>query len=286
MKKFTQFKITFEPFIPELVSGALWELDIDGITEEDKELNVFVNENKKINLNSVQSVLENLRKENVIERFSIQEFEFEDKNWNEEWEKSINVIEVSERIVIKPSFREYNPKPEQLVITIDPKMSFGTGEHQTTKLVLRMLEEELNPGVKVLDIGTGTGILAIGAVMLGASGAVGIDNDEWCFINAKENIELNNVSDKIDVKLAEISSIQPEKFDLVCANINKNILIEIAGEVYKFVADSGKLILSGLLVQDEKDITDQYSSLGFTPVKTKVLDEWISILFQKNTITV
>ncbi len=285
MKKFTQFKIVFEPFIAELVSGALWELDIDGITEEEKELSVYVNENKKINLNSVQSVLENLQKENVIERFSIHEFEFEDKNWNEEWEKSINVIEVSERIVIKPSFRDYHPKPEQLVITIDPKMSFGTGEHQTTKLVLRMLEEELNPGVKVLDIGTGTGILAIGAVMLGASSAVGIDNDEWCFINAKENIELNNVSDKIDIKLAEITSIHPEKFDLVCANINKNILIDIAGEVYKYVNDSGKLILSGLLVQDEKDINDHYSSLGFAPVKTKVLDEWVSILFQKNTIT-
>ncbi len=284
MKKYKQFKIVFEPFITELVCGALWELDIDGITEEENEISVFTNENKNTNLDSIQAVLEKLQSENVISNFSIQQFEFEDKNWNEEWEKSLNVIDVSERLVIKPSFREYNAKPEQLIITIDPKMSFGTGEHQTTKLVLRMLEEEVKPGIRVLDIGTGTGILAIGAVKLGASGALGIDNDEWCFINAKENIELNNVSDKIDVKLAEINSIQPEKFDLVCANINKNILIDIAAEVYMFIADSGKLILSGLLIQDEKDITEHYSSLGLKSIKTKVLDEWISILFQKDKI--
>jgi len=281
MKKFTQYNITFEPFNPELISAALWELEIDGITEEEKEIHVFVNESKKTNLDSIQIVLEKLQTENVISNFSIRQFEFEDKNWNEEWEKSINVIEVSDRIVIKPSFREYEAKPEQLVITIDPKMSFGTGEHQTTKLVLRMLEEELEPGVKVLDIGTGTGILAIGAVKLGASSALGIDNDEWCYLNAKENLELNNVSDKIEIKLSELNAIHPEQFDLVCANINKNILIDIAAEVYKFVSNSGKLILSGLLLQDENDITTHYATIGFKPVKTLKLDEWISILFHK-----
>ncbi len=281
MKKFTEYKITFEPFNPELVSGALWELEIDGITEEDKEIHVFTNECKITNIDSIRSVLETLKKENVINSYSIQQNEFEDKNWNEEWEKSLNVIEVSDRIVIKPSFREYTPGPDQLVITIDPKMSFGTGEHQTTKLVLKMLEEELYPGIKVLDIGTGTGILAIGAVKLGAAYALGIDNDEWCFLNARENLELNHVTDKIEIKLAELNSLSPQKFDLICANINKNILIDLTGEVGRFLSDPGKLILSGLLIQDEKDIVKSYSEFGFKPLKTLILDEWISILFQK-----
>lgn len=281
MKKFTQYKIAFEPFNPELVSAALWELDIDGITEEDKEINVFTNEGKDITLSSIKSVLEKLRDENVIMSFSIQQDEFEDKNWNEEWEKSIKVIEVSDKIVIKPSFREYEQKPDQLVITIDPKMSFGTGEHQTTKLVLQILEKEITPGIRVLDIGTGTGILAIAAVKLGASNAIGIDNDEWCFLNAKENLELNDVTDKIEIKLGEMNSLQPEQFDLVCANINKNILLDIAPEVFKFTKNSGKLILSGLLIQDEKDITEHYKATGFNPLKTVKLDEWISILFEK-----
>ncbi|MGE5410338.1 MAG: 50S ribosomal protein L11 methyltransferase, partial [Clostridiales bacterium] len=141
MKNFREFVIKTEPFVPELVSGVLWNLDIAGITEDEPLLKVFAVEENKVLKKNVEEVLNNLLQQKIIIAYSIEENIFEDKNWNEEWEKSLNVIEVSDRIVIKPSFREYKEKPGQIILTIDPKMSFGTGEHETTKLMLLMIEK-------------------------------------------------------------------------------------------------------------------------------------------------
>ena len=217
----------------------------------------------------------------MIESFSIDETSIEEKNWNEEWEKTINVIEVNDKIVIKPTFRNYTSKPGQLVITIDPKMSFGTGEHETTKLVLNLLDKYIDERMRILDVGSGTGVLSIAASLLGAKHVLGIDNDEWCLENGLENVGLNNVNDKVDIKLTEINGVEEEPFDLILANINKHILIDIADEIYQLTNRSGKIILSGLLVEDKTDIVGLYTSKGFSLVEEKILGEWIALVFQK-----
>ena len=187
---------------------------------------------------------------------------------------------MTENIVIKPSFREYKTKPNQIVIEIDPKMSFGTGEHQTTKLVLNLLEKYAPSSKNVLDVGSGTAVLGIAASMLGAKNVVAVDNDEWCFINGKENVDRNNLSN-VNLVHGTIDDIVDNDFDLVLANINKNVLIEIKNALFDKLKKDGILILSGLLENDLDEIKRQFTQLGLTALDFQQLDEWIGIILKK-----
>ncbi len=284
MKKNThkEFIISSEPFLPELLSGLLWELETEGIVEDENSLKLYANEKSDVNVKSIEILLNRMIEEKLILSFNIIESSIENKNWNEEWEKGITPIEVTDKIVIKPSFKQYDEKKGQIIITIDPKMSFGTGEHQTTKLVLQLLENYTPLKGKILDVGTGTGILAIAAIKLGAKSALAIDNDEWCIENAEENILMNDVNHSCKFSLAEINNINEYDFDLIIANIQKNVLIEIAPEIKKHLKVNGYIILSGLLIQDENDILDIYGKLGFAIIDKKQMDEWIAMILQLN----
>jgi ribosomal protein L11 methyltransferase len=280
MKKYKEFLITAEPFNSELISGILWESNISGINEEVNCIKVFTDD-LSLSLEELKERLQNLKNENLLSSFTIEENIYENKNWNEEWEQSINVIHVTDKIVIKPTFRNYNPNPGQIVLVIDPKMSFGTGEHQTTKLVLMLLEKYAISGARILDVGSGSGILAIASIKLGARRAIAIDIDEWCYDNAIENSKLNNVNDSIEVRQGEIMDIKESGFDLILANIQKNILLEIAPEIYSRLKLGGIVILSGLFDYDEADIKTDFSALGLSFLETKTLDSWIALVFQK-----
>ncbi len=163
---YKEFIVTAEPFIPDILSGVLWNLKINGISEEVNCLKVF---SDSVSKNDIELILNDLLNNKMLFSFSVEENFIEDKNWNAEWEKSRDVIRVTDRIIIKPTFKEYIAKENEIVLTLDPKMSFGTGEHQTTKMMLQLEEKYIKDGMKVLDIGTGTGILAIAAIKLGAS---------------------------------------------------------------------------------------------------------------------
>ena len=279
MKTYKEFTITTKPFLPEIISGLLWQFNISGIVEEDDSFRVFADESSGIDADTISGKLKVLVDQKIISDFCLEENIIEDKNWNEEWEKNVSVTEVSDKIVIKPSFREYKKKPGQIVITIDPKMSFGTGSHQSTKLVLQLLEKYVRQGIKVLDIGSGTGILSIAAVKLGATHAVAIDNDEWCYKNGIENCLLNDVNTNVEVLQGEIKSITENDFDLILANIQKNVLIDIAEEIRNRIKKGGLIILSGLLFTDE-DILSKYLSLKFKMVEKKQMDEWIALVLR------
>jgi ribosomal protein L11 methyltransferase len=279
LKQYTEYRIKTIPFNPDILSGFLWELNISGINEEDDAIKIFTDENSSVTKKEIVNRLKRLVENNVIKSFDVDEQNHEYKNWNEEWEKGLNIIEVSERIVIKPSFKNYENEPGKIIITIDPKMSFGTGEHQTTKLMLQLMEKYLVRGMKVLDVGTGTGILSIAAIKLGADYATAIDNDEWILENIEENCRLNNISDKIDIKISEIESVQEKEFDLILANIQKNVLLNIAGEIIKRLKKNGLVILSGLLVEDEKDILRKYNELNL--IDQKPMGEWLVLVLRK-----
>ncbi|KAF0139805.1 MAG: 50S ribosomal protein L11 methyltransferase [Stygiobacter sp.] len=280
MKTYKEIKITTVPFDVETVTGMLWQLDIDGINEFDEYITVFISENKNTSREDLERILQQLVNENFIESFQTEEQTLEEKNWNEEYEKNVRVVEVTDRIVIKPSFKEYIPKPDQLIIKIDPKMSFGTGEHATTKLVLQHLEKYVVSGDSVLDIGSGTGVLGIACVMLGAAKALCIDNDEWCLLNGVENVKANGLENIIEVRQCELKDVNETEFDLVVANINKHILIDIDDLIRDKIKKTGRLILSGLLDIDETDIVGLYASKGFELVEKSALDEWIALVFK------
>ncbi len=282
MKTYKEFKVTADPFEVDTVSGMLWQLDIDGITEFDNFLTVFVNENKSVFKKDIENVLNELVHQKLINSFTVEESVIEDRNWNEEYEKKVRVIEVTDRIVIKPSFKDYTSKPGQIIITIDPKMSFGTGEHATTKLVIQLIDKYVKGGEKVLDVGSGTGVLAISTVMLGAERALGIDNDEWCLLNGNENVKANNLEDKVEIRLGELKDLPETDFDLIVANINKHILVDIAKEIRAKIKKTGLLILSGLLNTDETDILKIYTGLNLELIEKTAMDEWIALLFKTN----
>ncbi len=280
MKNYKQVILTSIPRNYELLSGLLWNLPIEGINETETSLIIYYDTSTQISIDDFEKVLEEAVKNNLIEIYDLTETELENKNWNEEYEKNVRVIEVTDKIVIKPSFKEYNARKEQIIITIDPKMSFGTGEHETTKLMIEMIEKYISPGIKVLDVGTGTGVLAIASVKLGAESAIGVDNDEWCHLNGNENRVLNGVEDRVKIVLGEITDIDEGPFDLVLANINKNILHDIADEIKKKVKKTGLVILSGLLNADENDIDNHYENIGFCPIEKKSMGEWLSIVYR------
>ena len=280
-KSYKEFTITAEPFNVEILSSILWELEITGINEEVGCLKVFADEGSDLTPEKISSFLNKLQDEKLLFNYTVEENVLEEKNWNEEWERSINVIEVSDRIVIKPTFRNYDAKPGQIIISIDPKMSFGTGEHQTTKLMLQLIEKYVEPGMRILDVGSGTGVLAIAAVKLGAASAVAVDNDEWCFSNGKESCELNKVSDKIDVRLGVVQNVSEKDFDIILANIQKNVLLEISKELVNRLSGNGKLILSGLLQSDESDIKEEYEKLRLKFIDKQDMGEWIAVVFEK-----
>ncbi|MFA6599130.1 MAG: 50S ribosomal protein L11 methyltransferase [Ignavibacteriaceae bacterium] len=280
MKSYYEVTIETDPFNTEELSGLLWEFQPLGILENDLSLSLSFNVNDNLE-QKVENFLRHLVKGGVINSFNYSIKEIEDKNWNEEWEKNLKVIKVTDRIVIKPSFRDYSPSAEEVVITIDPKMSFGTGEHQTTKLMLSMCEKYIKPKIKVIDVGTGTGVLAIASVLLGADFALGIDNDEWCYENALENIAQNHVLGKVEFRLAELGTIAEDHFDLLLANIQKDVLLLIAKNISEKIKVEGIIILSGLLFTDEDDILSCYTKLGLSFVEKMQLDEWISLVFKK-----
>ena len=280
MKSYCEVTIETVPFNVEVLSGLLWELNPLGIVELDNSLVVSFDQLDDID-STVKTFLERIKEDKIIDSYEYSLNEFEETNWNEDWEKNLKVIKITDKIVIKPSFRDYSPSEGEIVITIDPKMSFGTGEHQTTKLMLSMCEKHIEKKTKVLDVGTGTGVLAIASVMLGADYALGIDNDEWCYENALENIDQNHVYGKVEFRLAEVGNIVEHDFDCLLANIQKDVLLIIAKELVSKVKNGGKVILSGLLFTDEDDIRECYTKLGLSFVEKMQLDEWIALVFEK-----
>lgn len=268
------------PFVPEFISGIAMLLELDGIEERDDELVCYFEKFDEDDYNFLHQALNNLKKESLIERFEIFQSTLGHKNWNEEWEKTIQPIKVSDKIVIKPSFHDYQKQNDEIVITIDPKMSFGTGYHQSTRIMIRLIERNLESGMKVLDVGTGTGILAIVCAKLGAAKVITCDNDEFVQDNVIENFETNNVSDKCTFVFGTIDQIEEKNFDLILANIQKNTLIEIAEKIKEKINLDGLVILSGLLVEDEKEIIDKYSSLNFKLIEAEIEDEWLGLVFK------
>lgn len=280
-RKIRRIFIKSTPHLPELIIGSTYFLDSNGVEEFENELVFYLNSFSEQDELFLKNFLNGLVKENILEKFEVHTDELYEKNWNKAWEESIESIKVTERIVIKPSFKNYDAYSDEIVITIDPKMSFGTGHHQSTRLMIRLLEKYIRPGVRVLDAGTGSGILAIVSAVLGASEVLAFDLDENVEDNFTENCEKNNVSDKCKFFAGTIENIREGDFDIVLANIQRNVLIEMANQIKEKLKIGGLAILSGLLFEDKEEINQVYSSLNFSIVDKIHEDEWIGLVYKK-----
>ncbi len=207
----------------------------------------------------------------------------QDRDWNLEWEKNFTPIVVDNRILIRAGFHPTIPGIDYDII-IEPKMSFGTGHHPTTTLMLETLLDFSGQmkGKRVLDMGCGTGILSILAAKLGASTVTGIDIDEWSYRNARENIE-NNQLQNIQIKIGNAGLLEKEKeFDFILANINRNILLTDMPFYERCLKDGGILIMSGFYTQDLPSIRQKAAELGMTYGDQKMKQNWVAVSFTKN----
>ncbi len=196
----------------------------------------------------------------------------EETNWNQLWESNFDPVVVDDYAAVRADFHEPIPNVTHEII-ITPKMSFGTGHHATTNLMIRQMKElDLN-GKIVFDFGTGTGVLAILAEKAGAGKVLAVDNDQWSYVNAIENIEKNQCT-KIDIQLADTPDPH-QKFDVVLANINKNIILTHLPVLTKQIRPGGCLLISGLLASDEVEIMTAIRTEGLNVVKKAEKDNWL-----------
>jgi ribosomal protein L11 methyltransferase len=199
-------------------------------------------------------------------------------NWNQLWESNFQPVVVDDFAGIRASFHE-PIKGVRYEIVITPKMSFGTGHHATTCLMIRQMCEIIFSGKTVMDFGTGTGILSILAEKMGAASIIAIDNDEWSITNATENLE-KNICSKIKVEKAD-SAAGEKSYDIILANINKNVIIDNLSTLVKQLEPGGILVLSGLLASDEAAILYETGKLLLIPGKKMLENGWISLRFSR-----
>jgi ribosomal protein L11 methyltransferase len=235
--------------ISEILVAGLGQLGFESFVEQNDSLQAYITENE-FDETKVKELISHFK---LDSRIDISYKKIEQENWNETWEKNyFEPIVIAEKCVIRSSFHPEFPDIKYS-ITIDPKMAFGTGHHETTSLMItEILELELI-GKRILDMGCGTGILAILGALKGAIDITAVDNDVWSFNNTLENIKLNNVPN-IKVIHGDFHQIMNNKYDLIFANINKNVLLSQIPEYKKCMNPGGLLLLSGFYKSDIEDI--------------------------------
>ena len=214
--------------------------------------------------------------------FTIDFYEYDEEDYQNSWKKYLYPEKVSEKFVVKPTWREYEPEENELVIELDPGRAFGTGSHPTTSLCLKIMEENIKPGNSVIDVGTGSGILMIAAEKLGATDIDGTDIDELAVEATKENLELNKISsDTAEVYLGDLISVVKDKqFDVVVANILADVILLLLKDIFKVVKKDGLIIFSGIIEDKLPEIVKQVEEKGLEILEIKRDKEWRALLIK------
>lgn len=272
------YKSTFklEPILParEILVAELAERGYESFIETESGVEAFIQE-PDFN----ESLSEGLMASDAATYFSVKHELIEDENWNSEWERNFSPIEVEGRIRIRAPFHSEEPVLEHNIL-IEPKMSFGTGHHDTTYLILaEMLTMDI-AGKRLLDMGSGTGILAILAHQLHAREIEAIDIDEWAFENIAENINLNNAQIIAFKGGAELLA-EREPYDIILANINRNILVRDMSEYNEVLKSGGQILFSGFYETDFEEINVRATSFGWQLLNKAVRNEWCMLRYQK-----
>lgn len=298
MNTYFELRISINPKIEDEVSSICFERlncegvvlaeekykDLEMISTTEGTLKVFLTENSVKDIDEIKSVLKEEREflksqglsDDDLGSWEISFEEKENEDWSKKWKENWDVTHISDNVVIVPSWLEYTPKRNEIVISLDPGHAFGTGTHQTTQLCVKAMEEY--PGFKsVADIGTGSGILAIIAKKMGADYVYGCDNDPDVIDVAKENAQKNGVECKFEYNTA---GKVDDKFDFVCANILHNVLYEIMPDLKRLMNDNGKMVLSGILDEKKDVVLQAIEENNLKILKTNRQDQWVSFVVE------
>ncbi|MES2427098.1 MAG: 50S ribosomal protein L11 methyltransferase [Bacteroidota bacterium] len=268
--------ITTEDYQQDLLINALGEIGFDTFEEMDLGFKAYI-PSTDFNEDLLQETLLPYRE---MFTFSYEVTLIPQKNWNEVWESNFEPITIGDKVFVRATF--HKPRPEfQYEIVIDPKMAFGTGHHQTTAMMLQLMLENDFAGKKVLDMGCGTGILAIMAAKMDAESIVAIDYDPVCYDSTIENAQLNNISN-ITALCGSKEAIPNEQYDTILANINRNILIDQMARYAEALKPEGEIYFSGFYETPDLDIiTDEARKYGLKYITHKKDKEWVAAKFVK-----
>ncbi len=262
----------------DFVDPSLINLEFDGVlikayfSESDDLENKIEEIKNRIKNDPVLSTGENEIKISMVD----------DNDWAESWKKYYKPIRIGERILIKPSWEEYNLEENDILIELDPGMAFGTGTHETTAMCTEALEKYVKPGDIVYDIGCGSGILSIVAAKLGAEKVVGVDLDELCVKVSNENIELNNVEKIVEIKEGNLLDVVEGKANIIVSNIIAEIIARMTKDLKSYLKDNGIFITSGIIVEKIELVEKALLENGFQILDIKKLNGWACIIATNN----
>ncbi|ADL12148.1 ribosomal protein L11 methyltransferase [Acetohalobium arabaticum DSM 5501] len=204
-----------------------------------------------------------------------------DQDWRESWKENFKSKQVTDKLVIKPTWEDYQPKPEEKVIEIDPGMAFGTGSHVTTTMCLEAIEEYSSQYSDLLDIGTGTGILSIGAYLLGIEDITAIDIDETAVRIAKENLKLNGISQGVKVEQGNLAEEVDNSYGLVVANLLPHIILDLIPNLRQLIDQEGIFILSGITQEKKKRIKEELKEFSLKVIEVKDSGDWVTLIGER-----
>lgn len=262
----------------EALIAELFDMDFNGFEQQQGRIVTYISRDNF--RDTIREQINRLLSSYPGEGFIESEEVIADQNWNRKWEETIRAQTIG-RFFVKPTWSVEEAPDDKILLEIDPKMSFGTGYHETTRLILKLLPEIVKKDDVVIDAGTGTGILSIASIKLGAKYALAFDIDDWSIANARENISLNAVGDFITVKKGSTEVIpQGKEADVLVANIERNTIVDLLDDFKKALKINGQLVLSGLLLKDKEEMLDKLED-GFEINGISRENEWIAIHAQK-----
>lgn len=278
---YIEYKISFNKYLTDdengLIMSYLGDIGFESFVEEDLTILAYITvEEFIVNQDEIESYF--LVNSSTFK--NVEKKEIKQQNWNAIWEANFSPTQINEQCVVRAPFHEpFNVKYELIIM---PKMSFGTGHHETTRLMMLDIFEQDLTGKKGLDMGCGTGVLGILAAKRGAENLDIIDIDKWAYENAIENVVQNGVENKINVKIGDASLLHGHKYQFILANINRNILLNDMKTYFDALENQGTLTISGFLKEDI-DILKKYAkSLGLNHQKTNSFEKWQLMRFTKN----
>jgi ribosomal protein L11 methyltransferase len=274
---YLSFQFVVEPLElgSEILMAELGELPFESFEETETGVNAYIQ--KELYVEGMLETIDILKSSEFKISFKI--IEIAPENWNETWESNFNPIEINDLCIVRAPFHE--SKNVKYDIVIEPKMSFGTGHHETTHLMLEYILEQDFENKKTLDMGCGTAVLAILAAKKGANPVDAIDIDNWCYLNSIENIERNNCKN-IQVLEGDVSLLPGRNYEIIIANINRNILLQDLEVYQNCLQQDGMLLLSGFYNEDIDVIEKHCNSLNLNLLEKKEKNNWVALRFVKS----
>lgn len=253
------------PEVGVVVKGYINELNFD-----DQTFNRFKDELEQLGKNI-----------NIGEFFKIETTTIQDSDWENSWKDYFDILNIGEKFVIVPTWREYENEEDKYVINIDPGMAFGTGGHETTSLCIKNLEKYVKPHDNVIDVGCGSGILSIAASYLTDGNLKAVDLDKLAVDVSRENFALNNLENRIEVEEASLLTKEAKKYDVIVANILAHIIELMLEDAYKLLEDGGYFITSGIIKDKKDELLEKMLEQGFKLVEETSDNEWYSFVVTK-----